>query len=299
MFLKGLYTALITPFNHQGLVNETCLRELIRLQIKHQVDGIVVLGSTGEAPTLKSKEKERIIEIAREETSGKIQFLVGSGTYSTEQTIENTELAQKYGADAALVVTPYYNRPTQEGLYRHFKALSEQVSIPICLYNVPGRTGQNMHTETIQRLITLPQIIGIKECSGNMFQVTDVVQLARQQRHLSVLSGDDALTLPIMALGGHGIISVASNLVPAPLKALVVACQSGDFTKAQSIHYQLLPLFKGAFLETNPSPIKLAMNLCGLEAGPCRLPLCELSGENQKQLESILSTLPKEWITHG
>jgi 4-hydroxy-tetrahydrodipicolinate synthase len=301
MFLKGLYTAVVTPFNSQGKLDEQGLRHNFRFQIKNGVDGIVVLGTTGEAPTLSLKEKERIIQIGLEEIKGKAQFLVGTGTYSTEETIENTRLAEQLGADAALVVTPYYNKPTQEGLYQHFKSICQSVSIPICLYNIQGRTGQNLQTDTLKRLASFPNIIGVKEASGNILQINDVLSsVAHQHPHFSVVSGDDSLTLPLMALGGHGVISVVSNLIPFPMKKLVQACLQGDFKQAQSIQHQLLPLFRAAFIETNPIPIKAAMNRYQMAAGPCRLPLCDLTPENHEKLQAVIDKLPKEWLSqHG
>lgn len=298
MFLKGLYTALITPFDSQGQLNEEGLRQNLRFQIKQGVDGVVVLGTTGESPTLTTEERKKIIQIGLEEVKGKVHFLVGTGSYSTQDTIEKTLQAQEAGADAALIVTPYYNRPTQEGLYQHFRAITEAVSIPICVYNIQGRTGQNIQTDTLKRIASLPHIIAVKEASGNISQITEVIEtVSRPHPRFSVLSGDDALTLPLIALGGHGIISVVSNLVPAPMKALVKACLTGDFKEAQSMHYQLLPLFKVAFLETNPMPIKAAMHMCGMDAGPCRLPLCDLLPENASKLQHIIANIPQEWLS--
>jgi 4-hydroxy-tetrahydrodipicolinate synthase len=299
MFLKGLYTALITPLTPKGELDEQGLREHLRDQLQHQIDGIVLLGTTGEAPTLTEKEKKKIIEIGIEEVKGRAQVLVGTGSYSTQQTIDNTRLAQEMGADAALIVTPYYNKPTQNGLYLHFQAICQAVSLPICVYNIQGRTGQNLQTQTLQRMLDFSSIIGVKEASGNISQMHEVIEsIARPNPHFSVLSGDDALTLPLMALGGHGIISVISNLVPGPMKQLVQACLNEDFAQARLIHYQLSPLFKAAFIETNPIPIKAAMNKWGMAAGPCRLPLCELTQESEQKIEILLDIVKKNLKGH-
>ncbi len=297
MKLRGLYTALVTPFDSIGKLDKEGLRRNLRYQLQHQVDGVVVLGTTGEDPTLNPQERQAVIEIAVEEIKGKATLIVGTGSYSTELTIVATKKAQQMGADAALIVTPYYNKPTQEGLYRHFAAICETVSLPICIYNIQGRTGQNLQTDTLQRLMPFSSIIGVKEASGNMMQISDVIESAQHNRtQLSILSGDDALTLPLMALGGHGVISVASNLIPGPIHDLVKAASSEDFVKARVLHYQLLPFFKAAFIETNPIPIKAAMQLYGMAAGPCRLPLCDLAPTSFNQLKTILNSLPPSWL---
>ncbi|MCE2981956.1 MAG: 4-hydroxy-tetrahydrodipicolinate synthase [Parachlamydia sp.] len=296
MLLKGLYTALITPFTASGILDEEGLRVLIHHQLAHRVDGIVILGTTGEAPTLTQDEKIRIIKIARQAIPEYCHFIVGTGSYSTVHTIEQTLLAESLGADAALIVTPYYNKPTQEGLYRHFEAICRSSSLPICLYNIQGRTGQNLHTNTLDRLTAFSSIIGVKEASGSISQISDVIELAQNKsKPFSVLSGDDALTLPLIALGGQGIVSVLSNLMPGPIKALTEAALQGNMTIAREWHYRLLPLFKAAFIETNPIPIKAAMQLSGLPAGPCRLPLCELQPEHAALLNGLLH----EWRAVG
>lgn len=299
MKLEGLFTAVVTPFNEQDQLDQEGLRRNLHFQLQHGVQGIVILGTTGEAPTLTPQEKEKIIEIAVEEVKGKAFLMVGTGSYSTEQTIVSTRQAQEMGADAALIVTPYYNKPTQEGLYRHFSAICEAVSFPLCIYNIQGRTGQNLQTETLQRLAAFPSILGVKEASGNMMQINEVLaNIAKVYSRFRLLSGDDALTLPIMALGGHGIISVVSNLIPGPIKAFIQTAQAGDFAKAREWHYQLLPLFKAAFIETNPIPIKAAMQLCGMAAGRCRLPLCDLAQTHLQTLIDVIHTLPKSWLGH-
>lgn len=286
---QGVYTALVTPFDAKGQLDEEGLRKNIRHQIACGIDGIVPLGTTGESPTLSSKEKEHIISIAIEEAKGKIAVMVGTGSYSTQQTIENSLLAQKKGADMVLIVTPYYNRPTQEGIFQHFKAVASAITVPIILYNIQGRTGQNIATDTLKRIADLPGIIGIKEASGNMGQISDVIEMvARHHPNFSVMSGDDALTFPIMAMGGLGIISVAANLIPKQVKSLVTAIQKGDYKTARELHFQLMPFFRAAFIETNPIPIKAAMSHYGMPAGSCRLPLCDMSPENLSKLKAVL-----------
>jgi 4-hydroxy-tetrahydrodipicolinate synthase len=297
MRLVGLFTAIITPFDAHGKLDKEGLRANLRYQLENQVQGIVVLGTTGEDPTLSPKEKEEVVEIAVEEVKGKAQILVGTGSYSTQQTIDTTQKAQAMGADAALIVCPYYNKPTQEGLYRHFASVAEAVSLPICVYNIQGRTGQNLQTETLQRLMQFSSIIGVKEASGNINQIMDVIECAKMHRPtFSILSGDDALTLPVMALGGHGIVSVASNLVPGPMQKFVQALLRNDFQTAQNWHAQLLPLFKAAFIETNPIPIKAAMTMHGMAAGSCRLPLCDMAAQNLERLKHVINSLPPSWL---
>lgn len=297
MQLKGLYTAVITPFDEEGKVDVEGLRQNLRYQLLHQVDGVVVLGTTGEDPTLTAKEKEKIVEITLEELKGKIAVWVGTGTYSTETTIANTKKAQEMGADGALLITPYYNKPTQEGLFRHFAAICEKVSFPLCLYNNPGRTGQNLQTETLEQLMQFPSIIAVKETSGNINQISDVISMGRRRKSkFFVVSGDDPVTLPLMAFGGDGVISVASNLIPGPIQKMVQAALDGDFETARDLHFQMHSFFKAVFIETNPIPIKAAMQICGMAAGPCRLPLCDLSPGNFNILKQIVNSLPKKYI---
>lgn len=297
--IQGLYTVLTTPFDSVGALDEEGLRQNIRYQLLHQVDGIVALGTTGEAPTLTSSEQQRIISICVKEINGQVPLMVGTGSYSTVEAIEKTRLAAAKGASSALVVTPYYNKPTQEGIYRHFKAIAEAVDIPILVYNIAGRTGQNIATETLKRIAEIPGIAGVKEASGNIHQIMDVIEVMRTFRpEFSIMSGDDALTFPVMTLGGHGTLSVLSNLIPEQVKALVAHLQNGNSAAARQLHYQLLPLFKGAFIETNPIPIKRAMQAWGMPSGPCRMPLCDMSPENEKILLQLLKHY-EPVATHG
>lgn len=296
MQMKGLYTAMITPFNKNGDLDEEGLRLNIRFQIENGVSGIVLLGTTGETPTLTMEEQERIVQIGVEECKNRIQIIVGTGSYSTKETIKKTKMAQSLGADAALVVTPYYNKPTQEGIYLHYKALSEETSLPICLYNIQGRTGQNIQVETLKKIGALPNILGIKESSGNLSQVDDVIQCFQDKKNFSILSGDDNWILPIMALGGHGIISVASNIIPSKVRQLVDACSAGNFQLGRTIHQELSSFFKGLFVETNPIPVKAIMRKMNKPAGFCRLPLCDLNAENQNKIDELIATLPTDWF---
>jgi 4-hydroxy-tetrahydrodipicolinate synthase len=286
--IEGVFTALITPFNEEGSLNEKGLRILLEKQIQAQVHGIVLLGTTGEAPTLKDPEKAKILKIARACIPPSIKYIVGTGTYSTATTIEATKQAYDAGADAALVVTPYYNKPTQEGLFKHFEALALSTCLPLIIYNIQGRTAQNLQTETLKRLLAFKNIVSVKEASGQISQMMDVIASAKNHKEFSILSGDDNLTLALMALGGHGVISVLSNLIPEKIVSLYQACKNNDWEQARALHYALLPLFKGAFIETNPAPIKQLMAWHDLPSGYCRLPLSPLSEASLKQLHQCL-----------
>jgi 4-hydroxy-tetrahydrodipicolinate synthase len=300
--IRGAITALITPFTTNGKLDEEGFKQNLNFQISNGIDGLVPLGTTGEAPTLTHEEKEKVIKLTVKAAKGKVPIIVGTGSYSTQLTIEYTQQAAELGADMALIVTPYYNKPTQEGLYKHFKAITESTPLPIMVYNIQGRTGQNLETNTLRRIADLPNIIGVKEASGNISQVGEVIEtIARHRPNFSVLSGDDANTLVLMALGGDGVISVISNLIPAKVKQLVEAIEKGNLPLARELHYQMMPIVRGAFLETNPSPIKAAMNYFGMPSGGCRLPLCDLTTENIKKLSDILdkSQINIDLYTHA
>ncbi len=289
MRLEGVFTAMITPFL-QGKLDEEGLRKNIRRQIEARVTGLVFLGSTGEASTLTREEKRRILQIGIEEAQGHLLVIAGTGSNSTAVTIEQTQEAKELGADLALIVTPYYNKPTQAGIFQHFKAITEAVDLPVLIYNHQGRTGVNIETPTLLQLAALSHIAGVKEASSNLDQVADVLHtVQRQFPHFSVLSGDDSLTLPMMALGAGGIISIVSNLFPYEMGELVHAALEGKFSDARKWHEQLLPFFRLALIETNPIPIKEAMHHCGLPAGPCRLPLSSLQKENRAQLVAFFA----------
>ena len=288
MKLRGTITAMITPFcgnklDHNGL----CAN--IDFQLKNGVDGILVLGTTGESPTLSSDEQEQVITSAVEKAKGKAPVLVGTGSNSTQEAIKKTQRAKDLGADIALIVAPYYNKPTQEGIYRHFEAIANSVDIPIIIYNIPGRCAVNIETPTLLRLASFPNIIGIKECSGNLVQMSEIRHLVtRKHPQFLVYAGDDIMTLPMIALGASGIISVVSNLIPDQIVSLVNASLKGQFDLSREIHQRLIPLFKILFIETNPSPIKTAMEFCGFASGGLRLPLCSMSVENTQLLHQVL-----------
>jgi 4-hydroxy-tetrahydrodipicolinate synthase len=288
MKLKGTYTALITPFDDNGHLDETGLIELINMQINQHVNGIVLLGTTGETATLTSEEQRTIMQIGRDHIKDKALFIVGTGSNSTQETIRKTLEAKEFGADAVLIVTPYYNKPTQEGMFQHYQSVAQAVDLPIILYSVQARTGQNLLPDTVARLSAFPNIIGIKEASGNIVQISEIIEKMRSLRpDFSVFSGDDSLTLTVMALGGDGIISVISNLVPDRVKALEIAMENKNFNLAQEIHFELMPLVRAAFIETNPMPIKALMEMADLPSGKCRLPLCELSRESTVKLREL------------
>src|SRR3989338_2337331 len=271
---EGAITAMITPFTPNGEIDYEGLRRNVRFQIEEGINGLLPLGTTGETPTLSAEEKEKVAKAVIEEAGGKVPVLVGTGSYSTKTTIEHTKKAKALGADAALIVSPYYNKPTQEGLYLHFKTVAESVDIPIIIYNIQSRTGVNIETGTLLRLSSIKNIISVKEASGNMNQMMDVIN--QLPKDFVVLSGDDSLTLPLMSLGGRGVISVVSNLLPKKVSRMVELYLEGKTEEAKKLHYELLPIFRAAFIETNPMPIKAAMSICGMPAGKCRLPLCDL-----------------------
>ncbi|MFP3089923.1 4-hydroxy-tetrahydrodipicolinate synthase [Treponema sp. TIM-1] len=291
---RGAYTALITPMLENGEVDYDGFRELVRFQLQEGIDGLVPLGTTGETPTLEEAEEEKLLKIAVEEVRGRIPIIAGAGSNSTKYTVKYVKRARDLGADAALVVTPYYNKPNDAGLLRHFEAAAIEGGLPVIIYNIASRTGRNIPPTLMKALARIPGIIGVKEASGDLAQMGDIIRDTAgpgKAGGFTVLSGDDAFTLPLMALGGDGVISVISNLIPDRIAALVRACQAGDFAEGRRLHYQLLPLIKTAFIETNPIPIKAAMTWAGLPGGPPRLPLGSLSPENEKSLYAVLEDL--------
>jgi 4-hydroxy-tetrahydrodipicolinate synthase len=283
---EGCITAMVTPFDKSMEVDYQELRQNVRFQIDNGVSGLVPLGTTGESPTIRDEERERIISAVIEESNGRVPVIVGTGTNSTEKTIKHTRHAKDLGADAVLIVSPYYNKPTQEGLYQHFKAVNDAVDIPVIIYNIQGRTGINIETSTLLRISALTNIAGVKEASGSIAQMMDV--LAQLPENFVVLSGDDNMTLPLMALGGKGVISVVSNLMPRMVSDMVGFASRGDLESARRLHYKLMPIFKGIFIETNPIPIKTAMNLASMQVGGLRLPLCAMLPQNVDRLRNIL-----------
>ncbi len=283
---SGCITALVTPFKNEELDIDG-LRENIRFQVRAGVKGLLVCGSTGEAPNLTEGETEKVIETAVIEAKGKVKVIAGAGTNSTHKSCKQIKRAEALSVDAVLVVAPYYNKPTQEGLYRHFRACAEATGLPLIVYNIPPRSVVNILPATIERLIKdCPNIVAVKEASGSLDQTSEIIQ--RCAERVTVLSGDDSLTLPILAVGGKGVISVVSNIVPLDVQALVDDFLSGRVEEARRRHLKLFPLIKALFIETNPIPIKAAMALLGMPAGEPRLPLCPLSSQNEPVLRQAL-----------
>jgi len=283
---KGSFVALITPFKN-GKIDEERLRELVEFHIKNGTSGIVPCGTTGESPTLSHEEHKRVVRIVVEQAKGRIPVIAGTGSNSTAEALDLTMDAEESGADAALLVCPYYNRPTQEGMYLHFKEIATKVKIPIIIYNIPSRTGANLEPQTLARLnADCPNITGVKEASGNLDQVSMIINLCKKD--FCVLSGDDALTLPIMSVGGKGVISVVANILPAETEQMVRKFLEGDVAGAREMHYRLLPLVKALFLETNPVPVKTAMALLKMDSGELRLPLSPMSEQNLAKLKKAM-----------
>ena len=285
---QGSYVALVTPFRN-GKVDEAKLRELVEFQVAHGTNGIIPCGTTGESPTLSHDEHKRVVEVVVEAARKRVQVVAGTGSNSTSEAIDLSQHAERAGADGCLVVNPYYNKPTQDGLYRHFRAVAESVGIPILTYNIQSRTAINVETATMARLARdVKNIVGVKEASGNLDQMSGVVMACGPD--FSVLSGDDNLTLPLMAVGGHGVVSVIANIVPRETAEMVHAGLEGDWKRARDLHYRLLPLARAAFLETNPIPIKEAMAMAGMLEPEFRLPMCRMGEANRETLRGILKT---------
>ncbi len=283
---KGSIVAIVTPFK-DGRVDEAKLRDLIEFQIKNGTSGIVPCGTTGESATLSFAEHERVIEITVEQARKRVPVIAGTGSNSTEEAIMLTRHAAKLGADGSLQVSPYYNRPTQNGLYAHFRAISESIDIPIILYNIASRTGVNIEPETMARLSAdCKNIVGVKEASGNLEQMSRIKALCGDK--FALISGDDSLTLPVLSIGGIGIISVVANIAPKDVADLVGEFEKGNIEKARLMHYKLLPLIKAMFIETNPIPVKTAMGLMKMCSADLRLPMCSLSAENLEKLRKAL-----------
>ncbi len=288
MQLRGCYVALVSPFDKQGAVNEEGLRSNINFLIDNGVAGIVPCGTTGESATLSWEEHNRVVDAALNEANGRVKVITGAGSNNTQEAIEAAKHAKKNGADAILCITPYYNKPTQEGLYQHYRAISESVSIPIVVYNVPSRTGVNLQSETLERLCEFEAIIGVKEASGNLHQISEIHR--RCGDRLTILSGDDALTLPMLSCGAQGTVSVVGNILPAKTSEMIKAFFEGRMDDALALHEELLPVSNAMFIETNPIPVKTAMNYLGLAAGSCRLPLVSMGESNRKRLIDILQS---------
>jgi len=282
---RGSIVAIVTPFRN-GKVDEKALGNLIEWHIKEGTNAIVPCGTTGESATLDYKEHFRVIKFTVEAVRNRVPVIAGTGANATDETIMITKEAKKSGADAALLVSPYYNKPTQEGLYRHYKAVAEAVKIPIVLYNVPGRTAVNMLPSTVARLAEIKNIVGIKEATGDMKQVSEIIRLCGDR--IDVISGDDFTTLPLMALGGQGVISVSANVAPRLMSQMCALWDQGKYDEARAIHYKLEPLNAAMFIETNPIPAKTALAMMGKIKEEFRLPLCEMSPANREKLKAVL-----------
>jgi len=282
---KGSIVAIVTPMQNDKIDYEA-FANLIEFQIQNKTAGIVVCGCTGEPATLTMEEHKAIVKYAIDVVNGRCFLIAGTGSNNTKEAIELTEEAEQAGADGALVITPYYNKPMPQGLYLHYKKIAESVALPVIIYNVPSRTGVSILPETVYELSKIENIVGIKEASGSLDQVSNIIRLCRQDFH--ILSGDDSLTLPIMAVGGQGVISVAANIVPLQVSEMVASALSGDWENARRLHIELLPIFKGLFIETNPIPVKAALGLMGKISPEWRLPLTPPSDRSLAKLKEIL-----------
>ena len=289
MSLEGVFTALVTPFAKDGGVDEKNLRELVDFQIEKGISGLVPVGTTGESPTLDHQEHDRVIEIVIDQCNGRVPVIAGTGSNSTAEAIRLTKHAKDAGADYSLQVAPYYNKPSQEGFYRHFMEIADAVDMPMVVYNIPGRSGKNIENSTMLKLAQHKNVVAVKEASGSIPQVMDLC--LNKPDDFSVLSGDDNLGLPMIACGGRGIVSVASNIIPAEMEELVRTANAGNFEKARELHYHYMPLFKAMFMDTNPIPIKYACYLKEMMEDVYRLPLCELTDENKDALKKIMESL--------
>lgn len=285
----GCGTALVTPFASDGSLDEPAISRLARRQVEAGIHFVVPVGTTGEAPTLTAAERQRVITLVVEAVGRRVPVLAGAGGYDTAEVTHAIAAAKDAGADGILSVTPYYNKPSQEGLYQHYAAIAASTSLPVILYNVPGRTGCNIEPATVERLAAIPNVIGVKEASGNVFQIAEVRR--RVPPPFLVLSGDDALTLPVMALGGEGVISVAGNEVPGEMAQLADLCAAGDFAGARALHERLLPLLQANFFESNPMPVKAVMALMGLVSPTYRLPMVPPTEATMARLRDVAASL--------
>ncbi len=284
---QGSIVALVTPFR-EGRVDEAKLRELVEFHVRSGTDGIVPCGTTGESPTLSHDEHKRVVETVVEAVRGRISVIAGTGSNSTAEAVDLTRHAESAGADGALVVSPYYNKPTQQGLYEHYRAIAESVALPIIVYNIQGRTAINVETDTLARLARdCRNIVGVKEASGSLDQMTQVILACGPD--FTVVSGDDNLTLPLMAVGGRGVISVIANIVPKETAEMAHAALEGDWKRARELHLKYFPLCKAMFIETNPIPVKEAMAMMGMITPEFRLPLCRMAQANRERLKAVLT----------
>jgi 4-hydroxy-tetrahydrodipicolinate synthase len=285
---EGVYTALVTPFRDGGL-DEPALRAHIERQIDAGIDGLVPCGSTGESATLSHAEHRRVVELVVEAAAGRVPVMAGTGSNNTREAIELTRHAREAGASSALLISPYYNKPTQQGIVEHYGAIADATGLPLVVYNIPGRTGSNIQPETLAQLASIEHVVGVKEACGDIDQIAHVV--AACPADFAVLSGDDAMTLPLMAVGGAGVISTTSNVAPAQMLALTRAARANDFAQARAHHHQLLPLFDALFCETNPIPLKAALALQGHMDAEIRLPLTPITDANRERLGVVMKDL--------
>jgi len=285
---NGAFSALITPFR-DGQVDEPALRELVEWQIHSGVDGVVACGSTGESATLTHAEHDQVVKLVVEHARRRVPVIAGTGSNSTAEAIRMTAYAREVRADGALLISPYYNKPTQEGIYKHYKMIAAHVDLPLIVYNIPGRTASNILPETFARLCDIKQVVGIKEASGSMDQVSDILRLCGDR--LTILSGDDSATLPLMALGAKGVIATITNVMPREMHDLAAAALEGDFARARQIHFAMLPLMRALFLETNPIPVKQACAFMGKCANELRMPLVPMSAGPAEKLRGVMKEM--------
>jgi 4-hydroxy-tetrahydrodipicolinate synthase len=286
---RGAGTAMVTPFKADGSVDEQALRRFVDFQITEGIDMLVPCGTTGENATMESHEVDRVIEIVVEQAGGRVPVVAGAGSNSTAKAIQNTRRAKKLGADAVLSVGPYYNKPTQEGYYEHYKAITESEDIPVVVYNIPGRTGSNIEARTMLRIAGIPNIVGVKESSGNIQQIMEIIKDAPPT--FNVLAGDDFIALPVIAAGGVGVVSVVSNELPGMMRTMIDAARRNDFVKARELHYKLLPLMTANFIESSPIPVKAALAMMGMMDAKCRLPMVPMTSGNREKLRQALEEI--------
>jgi 4-hydroxy-tetrahydrodipicolinate synthase len=292
MKLEGTWTALVTPFNSEGGVDFDALSALVEWQIESGIDGLVPCGSTGEAATLSHTEDGQVVRHVIDVAAGRVPVIAGTGSNSTREAVGRTREAAEAGADGALLISPYYNKPTQDGIFHHYRTVAEEAGLPVVLYNIPGRTASRVEPETMARLSRVSGVIGLKEAGGDLALTAHTI--AQADPDFSVVSGDDALVLPMLAIGGRGVISTTSNVVPREMAEITRAYRAGDVERAREVHYQLLPLMEALFIETNPVPVKTALHILGrIPEATLRLPLVELQKSNRDRLESALAGLPR------
>jgi 4-hydroxy-tetrahydrodipicolinate synthase len=285
---QGTGTAMVTPFTADGGIDEPALRRFVDFQINDGINMLLPVGTTGEGATLEPEEAERVLSIVLDQTKKRVPVIFGAGSNNTKKAVQGTERAKQLGADGVLSVGPYYNKPTQRGFYEHFKAVAE-VGIPIVVYNVPGRTGTNIEAATMLKLAELANIVAVKEASGNLGQMMDIIR--SRPPEFRVLSGDDAITLPLIAAGGDGVVSVVSNQVPGPMTKMTAAALAGDFARAREIHYRILPLMNANFIESNPIPVKAVLSMMGMMGENYRLPMVPMTPGNRSQIQKIAESL--------